>query len=155
MPDEINLNDLNSREDYKDRIRKRIGRNIRKYRKACNLNQDQLAELLGCTCGQISFMERGERNPQLYFLYQIAYILGVSIGDLLSIGHGPQSYLEDEGINLSDNFSNNSQEDDTIRAKKDVLYNLISTCENPDILDHLIASLKLFSIKSNNDDTNY
>lgn len=151
MPSDINFNNLDNRDDYKDRIRKRIGRNIRKYRKACNLSQDQLAEQLGCTCGQISFLERGERNPQLYLLYQIAYNLSVSIGELLSISNDSRNVYNDDETLTSGGYlavdNGADDEDDELRAKKDVLNNLIINCNDQEILDHLIMSLKLFNGK--------
>lgn len=145
MPDEINLNDLNSREDYKKKIRKKIGNNIRKYRKACNLNQDQLAELLGCTCGQISFIERGERNPQLYFLYQIAYILGVSIGDLLSINNSHDDSIYSIEVPRDQSMEYTNEDNNPVKAKKDVVYNLIDNCNDSEVIDLLIAALKIFN----------
>jgi transcriptional regulator with XRE-family HTH domain len=56
---------------------------IRKFRQARHLTQAELAARIGKTVGSISLYERGRVNIPAQVLYQIAVVLGVSVGDLL------------------------------------------------------------------------
>lgn len=60
-----------------------VGRNIRKFRKARGLTQEQLAEEAGMAMRYLSGVERGEENPTLRFLAKIADALEVPLSDLV------------------------------------------------------------------------
>jgi transcriptional regulator with XRE-family HTH domain len=63
-------------------ISKRIGQNIRTLRRRLNLSQEEAGELAGVTGAYWGQLERGERNPTLSTLSQIASALESSL-DLL------------------------------------------------------------------------
>jgi transcriptional regulator with XRE-family HTH domain len=62
---------------------------IRKFRNARHLTQAELAARIGKTVGSISLYERGRVNIPAQVLYQIAMVLGVSVGDLLEPNGDP------------------------------------------------------------------
>lgn len=61
-----------------------LGHNIRKYRVAQNLRQEDLAELTGLSSNYIGMMERGEKTPSLETFICIANALHVSADVLLA-----------------------------------------------------------------------
>ncbi len=66
-------------EDKQTIFRKKVGVNIRKYRKDIHMRQWQLADLIGCTSNRISQYETGYLCIPIYRLYLIANILNVPI----------------------------------------------------------------------------
>lgn len=60
-------------------ICKRIGYNIRTLRRRLNLSQEEAGELAGVTGAYWGQLERGERNPTLSTLSQVAFALGSSL----------------------------------------------------------------------------
>lgn len=60
-----------------------IGRNIRKYRIAKKLRQEDLAELTDVTPNYIGMIERGEKIPSLETFISIVNNLGVSADMIL------------------------------------------------------------------------
>jgi transcriptional regulator with XRE-family HTH domain len=58
---------------------KLVGKNIQKIRKSKNLSQEELGEMLGLTRNYIGLLERGERNPSLKTLIQIAFVLQIPL----------------------------------------------------------------------------
>lgn len=60
-----------------------IGRNIRKFRTAQNLRQEDLAEKTGLSVNYIGAIERGEKLPSLETFIDIANTLNVSADMLL------------------------------------------------------------------------
>ncbi|MBQ0111066.1 MAG: helix-turn-helix transcriptional regulator [Oscillospiraceae bacterium] len=61
-----------------------IGDNIRNYRKANNMSQDELAEKLDVTRQSISLWENGQTQPSLDNIVAMAKLFGVSTDDLLA-----------------------------------------------------------------------
>ena len=61
----------------------KIGENIKLYRRANNITQEELADMLGISCQSISRWERGICYPELELIPEIAEILGVSVDSLL------------------------------------------------------------------------
>lgn len=61
-----------------------IGKNIRKYRLARNLRQEDLAELAGLSTNYVGAVERGEKLPALETFIEIVNTLGVSADMVLS-----------------------------------------------------------------------
>ena len=64
-------------------MRKLVGRNVERLRRAKGLTQEQLAERSGFSQQYISGLENGQRNPTVVTLYEIACALGAAPVDLL------------------------------------------------------------------------
>jgi transcriptional regulator with XRE-family HTH domain len=64
-------------------MRKLVGRNFEKLRKAKRSTQERFAEVSGFTQQYISGLERGRRNPTIVTLFELASALGVSHVDLV------------------------------------------------------------------------
>ena len=64
-------------------VRKRVGRNLKKYRKAKGLSQEALALECGLHRTYISGVERGVRNPTVVVLEQLAKPLDLPTWRLL------------------------------------------------------------------------
>lgn len=58
-------------------VRKRVGRNLKKYRKEAGFSQEGLALECGLHRTYVSGVERGIRNPTVVVLAQIAKPLGI------------------------------------------------------------------------------
>lgn len=61
-----------------------VAKNIAKYRKFNNLTQLALAEKLNYSDKAVAKWESGESLPDVFVLYQIASIFGITLNDLLS-----------------------------------------------------------------------
>lgn len=61
-----------------------IGLRIRKYRKACGLSQEQLAETVGISTTHLSHIETGNTKLSLSVFARIATALSVQADDLLT-----------------------------------------------------------------------
>lgn len=84
-----------------------IGRNIRKYRLAKKLRQEDLAEATGLSTNYIGMVERGDKIPSLESLIAILNTLGVSadmvLCDVVETGYAVKnSLLDDKLKKLSD-----------------------------------------------------
>jgi transcriptional regulator with XRE-family HTH domain len=64
-------------------IGKTIGRNIKIFREAQSLNQEQLAEFLKVKRPMISYYENGEREISMTHLDKLASLFGVDISTLM------------------------------------------------------------------------
>ena len=64
-------------------IRRRVGNNVKKFRKERDLSQEALAFECGLHRTYISGVERGVRNPTVTVLEKIARALSVQPGRLL------------------------------------------------------------------------
>jgi transcriptional regulator with XRE-family HTH domain len=58
-------------------MRRLVGRNVRRIRLEKNLTQEQFAERSGFTQQYLSDLERGQRNPTIVSLYELAQALDV------------------------------------------------------------------------------
>jgi len=67
-------------------MRRLVGRNLARIRRAQGLTQEQLQERSGFSQQYLSGLERGRRNPTVVTLYELAQALGVSYLDLLQPG---------------------------------------------------------------------
>lgn len=80
-----------------------IGRNIRKFRQAQKLRQEDLAEKAGLSVNYIGALERGEKYPSLETFIVIANVLNVTsdmlLADLLTTGYQIKNTFLDEKIN--------------------------------------------------------
>ena len=64
-------------------MRRRVGRNRERIRRAQGLTQEQLEARSGFSQQYLSGLERGRRNPTVVTVYELAQALGVSHLDLL------------------------------------------------------------------------
>lgn len=64
-------------------MRKLVGRNVARLRRAKGLTQEQVAERSGFSQQYLSGLERGRRNPTVVTLYELAQALGVSHTELV------------------------------------------------------------------------
>lgn len=64
-------------------MRRLVGRNVKRVRIAKGWTQELLAETSGFSQQYISGLERGQRNPTVVTLFEIATTLGVTPIDLL------------------------------------------------------------------------
>ncbi len=64
-------------------VRKRVGRNLKRYRKEAGFSQEGLALECGLHRTYVSGVERGIRNPTVVVLEQIAKPLGIPSWRLL------------------------------------------------------------------------
>ena len=60
-----------------------IGKNLRKYRKAKHLSQEELGEMTNLSGNYIGMLERGKKVPALETFIELANALGVSADTLL------------------------------------------------------------------------
>lgn len=67
---------------YTDNINVHLGLEIRKYREARNLSQEEFAELCNISRAYYGRIERGEYNVTLKLCSQIANSLGIRLYDL-------------------------------------------------------------------------
>lgn len=66
-------------------VRKRVGRNLKKYRLAAGFSQEELALECGLHRTYVSGVERGIRNPTVVVLEQLAKPLGVPSARFLEV----------------------------------------------------------------------
>ena len=64
-------------------MRRLVGSNILRIRQRLGMTQEALAEKSGFSQQYLSGLERGQRNPTIVTLYEIAQALGVSHLDLV------------------------------------------------------------------------
>lgn len=69
-------------------MRKLVGRNFARLRREKGLTQEQVAELSGLSQQYLSGLERGQRNPTIITLYELAEALGVSHVELITPDDG-------------------------------------------------------------------
>lgn len=67
-------------------MRKLVGTNVERLRRAQGMTQEQLAERSGFSQQYISGLENGRRNPTVVTLYEIAEALGSTPVELLVSG---------------------------------------------------------------------
>ena len=66
-----------------------VGANIRRFRHAAGLSQEELAHRARIDRSYVSGLERGVRNPSVLILQDLAAVLGIHAADLLT-AHEPQ-----------------------------------------------------------------
>ena len=64
-------------------MRKLVGRNFGRFRRAKGFTQESFAEASGFTQQYISGLERGQRNPTIVTLFELASTLEISHVDLI------------------------------------------------------------------------
>ena len=109
------MNNIENLDYYK------IGQRVRKYRKACNMSQEQFAEKVGISVTHLSHIETGNTKLSLQVFVNIATALSVQTDELL--------------YDLPDN---------TLSAKREIL-ELFDSCSTRDtfILKDIIKTIKI------------
>lgn len=69
----------------------KINESLKKYRRACGLTQEQVAQQLNVTRQTVSSYEAGRTEPGIDILMQLAKIYGVEIGDIIGAGETGQN----------------------------------------------------------------
>jgi transcriptional regulator with XRE-family HTH domain len=64
-------------------MRKLVGRNFARLRRAKGLTQEEVEALSGFSQQYLNNLERGRRNPTVITLYELAQALGVSHVELI------------------------------------------------------------------------
>jgi len=59
-------------------MRRLVGRNVKRYRLEKGLTQEQFAERSGFSQQYVSELERGQSNPTVVTLFELASALGIS-----------------------------------------------------------------------------
>lgn len=67
-----------------EELQRAFGQRVRELRKERGLSQEMLAERSGLHRTYVGGIERGERNPSLVNIGQIAHALGVNLRDLFA-----------------------------------------------------------------------
>lgn len=65
-------------------MRKLVGRNFARLRRERGLTQEQVEERSGFSQQYLSGLERGQRNPTIVTLFELAEAIGVSHVDLVT-----------------------------------------------------------------------
>lgn len=68
-----------------------IGKNIQRLRANRGLSQNDLAELVGSSQGQIGNIESGRSNGSIGLLNRIANVFGIKLSDLTSEQPEPEA----------------------------------------------------------------
>lgn len=64
-------------------VRKRVGENFARIRREKGLTQEQVEEMSGFSQQYLSGLERGQRNPTIVSLYELAQALDVELSEFL------------------------------------------------------------------------
>jgi transcriptional regulator with XRE-family HTH domain len=64
-------------------VRQLVGDNVRRYRLAAGLTQQEVANRMGVDRAYVSGLELGQRNPTVVTLWHAAHALGVEVHLLL------------------------------------------------------------------------
>lgn len=88
--------------------KKLLGKRIKEVRKARNITQEKLAELVNLETGSLSAIESGRKFPSLFIIEKIAQVLGVDLKLLFDYEH----HLSDSEMELfiTKNLNNLSSE---------------------------------------------
>lgn len=98
---------------------------LRRLRKAVGLSQVEVAERLGKDQSAIARWEKGEAEPRLSELLQLAAIYKCSLGHLVQDGDG----LSDEERNLVSFLRNNPVHRKILLSQLDVLIETVPTAK--------------------------
>lgn len=82
-----------------------VGGKVYEYRLAKNWTQQQLADALVMRRTSVTNIESGFQRPPMFVLYQIATMLGCSMGDLLP-NSGQPTVISDDVMHMLSQFDN-------------------------------------------------
>ena len=97
----------------------KIHENIKKYRKAMGLTQEELAEVFGVTVGAVSKWESGSTIPDIITLTELADFFDVSVDALL--GYSTSSKNLDDAMQRMESLMNQGKYDEAIRYAEKIL----------------------------------
>ncbi|MBP9988349.1 MAG: helix-turn-helix transcriptional regulator [Ruminococcus sp.] len=66
-----------------EELQKQISENIIKYRKLNDISQVELAQMLEYSNKSVSKWERGLGTPDIFVLYKLSVIFGISVSELI------------------------------------------------------------------------
>lgn len=69
-------------------MRQIVGENVRRYRRAAKLSQQEVANRIGVDRAYVSGLELGQRNPTVVTLWHAAQALGIEVHMLLKEHEG-------------------------------------------------------------------
>ena len=72
-------------------VREIVGANVRRYRLAAKLSQEELAARMGVEQYYISGLEAGRRNPTISTTSRAAEALGIKVAQLFEERRGPKT----------------------------------------------------------------
>ena len=93
---------------------KKLSENIVKYRKLNGMSQSELGECIGYTNKSVSKWERGEGVPDVYTVYSISEVFGITVSEL--IGQTGKSKETENKIKAAEKHSKATE-----KAKKKAL----------------------------------
>jgi transcriptional regulator with XRE-family HTH domain len=64
-------------------VRQIVGENVRRYRRAAKLSQQEVANRMGVDRAYVSGLELGQRNPTVVTLWHAVQALGIEVHMLL------------------------------------------------------------------------
>lgn len=67
-----------------DDVRRRLGKNVRRLRRAKDISQEVFAEMVGINRVYLSGIERGLRNPTVSIVAEIAEALKIDVRELFA-----------------------------------------------------------------------
>ena len=105
-------------------IRAIIGSNIRRYRKAANMTQEQLAEKVGVSTSFCANIERGGKSMSVAVLAKFAQALSVSVDSLV---FAPELF---ENAHVENIRSLLSQSDEQVSALAEDIVRLLVSRES-------------------------
>ena len=97
-----------------------IGNRIRKFRKICNLSQEELAEAVDISATHMSHIETANTKLSLTVCASIARVLNVRLDDIVFHHPDNDNYLKNEITELISDCNDNEQKIiyDIIKASK-------------------------------------
>lgn len=115
---------------------------LRGVRNKAKLSQAQFADMLGISVAALSYYERGERIPDIVFLYKVQECFCIPDGYLL----GNTSSLTKEYVNISNELALSDEAINKIKEYVDEsdYYDLDNNTNN--ILNRLLESDELYSV---------
>lgn len=72
-----NMKTLKTLQEQTSDLKKQLGENIKRFRKARKMTQEQLAEMVGIASPNISYIENGKFAPSIETFIKIAQALGI------------------------------------------------------------------------------
>ena len=90
---------------------KKIGKRIDKIRKDVGISQKELAEKIGVTPSEITYIKRGKRKISLLLLIKIAKVLDVSVDYLIGISKNEGIFIDRKVITAFENFKKLNRKD--------------------------------------------